>query len=401
MRQLESHLARVRRLADAVLYEGYLLYPYRKSAQKNQRRWMFGTLAPRVDSEAQGGVEPWRCQTECLIEGDTDTTIEIGVRFLHFGTRLAADGSSAEEASERTVELGPVVLGELLLRPLSHAFQFVAETTARLQQRRITGAIEVATLVLAPGIVRLSVQVMNLTPLADEEVAQGSSLRALASLHSLLMVRGGCFVSQIDPGPRLQPWSDACRNVGLFPVLVGEPGARDLLLCSPIILSDYPAIAPQSSGDLFDATEIDEILTLRLLTLSDAEKREVAAGDERARQLLLRVEQLGEGALAQLHGTMGAPPLPRRTTVAGVTVGPGTRVLLRPRAGGDVLDLALVGRTALVTSVEEDFEGRVYVTVAIDDDPGRDLGQRGQPGHRFFFFCDEVEPLDGQPAGPP
>jgi len=127
----------------------------------------------------------------------------------------------------------------------------------------------------------------------------------------------------------------------------------------------------------------------------------VAAGDERARQLLSRVEQLGEGALAELHGTMHQLPPARRVLIAGVQVGSGSRVRLRPRAGGDVLDLALSGRTALVTSIEEDFERRVYVTVAIEDDPGRDLGQRGQPGHRFFFFCDEVQPLDGPPGGPP
>lgn len=403
MRQIHSHLARVRRLADAVLYEGYLLYPYRRSSQKNQRRWMFGTLAPRTESEALGGLEPWRCQTECLLEGDVDTALEIGVRFLHFGTRLTADGTLSEEASERTVEVGPLALGELLRGPLRHPFSFAAEPTARLLHQPIGGAIEVNAVALAPGIMRLSVQVMNLTPPPERSElpeVQASSLRALASVHALLLLRGGDFVSQIDPVPRLQPLADECRSVGLFPVLVGEPGARDLLLCSPIILADHPQIAPQSPGDLFDATEIDEILTLRLLTLSPAEKREVAAGDERARQLLMRVEQLGEGALAELHGTMHGLPPARRVAIAGVQVGPGSRVRLRPLAGGDVLDLALSGRAALVTSIEEDFERRVYVTVTIEDDPGRDLGQRGQPGHRFFFFCDEVEPLDGQPGAP-
>lgn len=248
MRQLQSHLARVRRLADALLYEGYLLYPYRKSSQKNQRRWMFGTLAPRGDSEALGGIEPWRCQTECLLEADADATIEAGIRFLHFGTRLTADGSSSEEASERTVEVGPLRLGELLGQPVSHPFQYAAQVEGRIQQRAISGSIEISAVAPAPGVVRLSVQVLNLTPPIEDEVERCSALRALASVHSLLMVRGGTFVSQIDPEPRLQRWSAECRNVGLFPVLVGEPGARDLLLCSPIILSDYPQIAPRVPG---------------------------------------------------------------------------------------------------------------------------------------------------------
>lgn len=403
MRKLDSHLARVRRLADAVLYEGYLLYPYRQSSQKNQRRWLFGTLVPRIDSEALGGLEPWRCQTECLIEAEPSASLELGVRFLHFGLRTAGDAlahSTFEDASERTVAVGPVALDELIRQPLSHPFRFAGEAAPQRTQHEVSGCIEVAAHLAAPGVVRLRVQVMNLTPApAPAETApagqQSSSLRALASVHALLMVQDGAFVSQIDPGPRLQPWAAECRNEGLFPVLVGEPGTRDLMLCSPIILYDHPAIAAQSPGDLFDATEIDEILTLRLLTLSADEKREIAAGDERARQLLARVEQLGEAALAQLHGRMHSPQQPRRTTIAGVSIGPGARVLLRPRTGGDVLDLALAGRTARVSSVEEDFEGRVYVTVTVEDDPGQDLGQHG---HRFFFSCDEVEPLLPQGA---
>ena len=74
----------------------------------------------------------------------------------------------------------------------------------------------------------------------------------------------------------------------------------------------------------------------------------------------------------------------------------GARVRLHPRAGGDVFDLALAGKTAVIDAIEEDMEGRTLIGVLVDDDPGRDLGERG---HRFFFMPSEVEPLDADPRG--
>lgn len=78
---------------------------------------------------------------------------------------------------------------------------------------------------------------------------------------------------------------------------------------------------------------------------------------------------------------------------------PGDRVRLRPRARADILDMALAGKTATVDSIEQDYDGRAYLAVTVDDDPGRDLGALRQPGHRFFFGPDEVEPLS--PGGEP
>lgn len=78
---------------------------------------------------------------------------------------------------------------------------------------------------------------------------------------------------------------------------------------------------------------------------------------------------------------------------AGIELKPGDRVLLRPRPGADILDLALAGRTATIASIEQDYENRIHVAVTVDDDPGNDLGMEGKPGHRFFFGPDEVEAL--------
>jgi hypothetical protein len=71
----------------------------------------------------------------------------------------------------------------------------------------------------------------------------------------------------------------------------------------------------------------------------------------------------------------------------------GDRVQLRPRGGADILDLALAGKTATIDTIEQDYDGRVYLAVTVDDDPGKDLGSLRQPGHRFFFQPEEVEPL--------
>ena len=129
-------------------------------------------------------------------------------------------------------------------------------------------------------------------------------LRSFASTHAVLHLQGGEFVSLIDPPPQYAASAAECHNDKLWPVLVGEEGRRDTLLCSPIILYDFPQIAPESPGDLFDATEIDEILTLRILTLTDDEKREIDRGDERGRALLARTHALAASQLADLHGTL-------------------------------------------------------------------------------------------------
>jgi hypothetical protein len=224
------------------------------------------------------------------------------------------------------------------------------------------------------GVHRLTVDVRN------ESQPGSSAERVLGATHVILGVASGAFVSLVDPPAELAALAATCENRGTWPVLVGA--GSDVVLSSPIILEERPAIAPESPGDLFDATEIDEILTLRILTLTDAEKQAMRA-DPRARALLERTESLSAHDLMKLHGR-GRP-----------TLCAGDRVRLRPRARGDVFDLALAGRSARVAAVEHDLEGRVHVAVTIDDDPGRDLGAYG---HRFFFGLDEVERIEGAAA---
>ena len=86
-------------------------------------------------------------------------------------------------------------------------------------------------------------------------------------------------------------------------------------------------------------------------------------------------------------------PSIERICIGGVEIRVGDRVRLRPRQNGDILDMALAGRTSMIESIEQDYEGNVQLAVVMDDDPGRDLGLLRQPGHRFFFAIEEVEPF--------
>ena len=238
-------------------------------------------------------------------------------------------------------------------------------------------------------------------------------LRTLSSTHTILSVADGEFVSLLDPPEELREAAAACQNVGAWPVLVGAAGERDTMLASPIILYDYPQIAPESAGDMFDGTEIDEMLTLRIMLLTDAEKREMCEVDERARQILERTEMLPPEQLWKMHGAVRGlrpagrdiamnfdpwDPLTDRPQLASVRVSdveirPGDRVRLWPLNRADIMDMALRRPVGDVEAIEQDFEDHVHLAVVVDDDPGRDLGLARHIGHRFFFSPEEVEPL--------
>ncbi len=347
-------------IARAVLYEGYILYPYRPSAIKNRQRWTFGGLAPASSLRA-----------ECLVRGDAKTIVAVTLRFLHLFERTRDGAPPWLEATEREVSVAAIGLVDL---PREVAF-------AIRGQRTIEGFIAVTAERIGERLFRLSVRVRNNVAPSEAELSQDElAMRTLTSAHVALRVCGGEFASLTDPPEDLRSHADACRNEGVWPVLIGEPGSHDAMLASPIILPDYPRIAPESTGDFYDGTEIDEMLALRVLTLTDGEKKEMAEGDSRAKAILERVEVLSEDRMRRLHGAV-------RTEIAR----PGDRVRLRPRGRADAFDLLLNEKLATIISVEVDFEGTTYFSVTLDDDPGGDLGATGQVGHRFFFRPDEVE----------
>jgi hypothetical protein len=129
-------------------------------------------------------------------------------------------------------------------------------------------------------------------------------MHSCISTHTILLIQRGAFVSLFDPPEAMRERVKECANTHTWPVLAGSEGNNDGVLSSPIILYDYPQIAPESPGSLFDGTEIDEILTLRIMTLTDEEKAAMRLEDERVREILERTENLTPEELMKLHGTM-------------------------------------------------------------------------------------------------
>jgi hypothetical protein len=400
----------VDKIVNAVLYEGYILYPYRASSKKNQReRFTFGRIYPQEYGDAQNGREPCLMQTECLVRNESrDAAIEITVRFLQPLARKTGEEVWLE-AIEREVKLASVPLNAPIKQV--HEFTFPAARSVDKEVTRsnevICGRIEVETRPLEQAIVKINARVLNESPLPTQMGNQDAVLmRTFASTHTILHALGGKFVSLLDPDPDCVEPARACRNIGTWPVLVGDKEKRehDTMLSSPIILYDYPQIAPESAGDLFDGTEIDEILTLRVQALSDTEKIEMRRVDEQARKILERAENLRPEEFLKMHGTLREVrktndeffnPAQRRTsaTVKGVTLKAGDRVRICPKRRADVMDIALEGKIAIIEAVEEDVDKNVHFAVVLEDDPGRDIGLMRHVGHRFFYAADEVEPL--------
>jgi hypothetical protein len=302
----------VRQIADAVLYEGYILWPYRRSALKNRQRWTFGGVYPRDHSEGRDD-DPWVVRAECLLRGGDASAVDVRVRFLQVVRRrltqngapvdeLTVDGErhlSWEEATEREVAgAGPVEISAgCEEEPLGEAC-----AVAR-SWRALEGEVRVSAERARDGLERIAVEVANTTPFAAGSREEALE-RTFCSTHVVLRAPAGEFVSLTDPPDELREQAAVCRNEGLWPVLVGEPHERQTLLASPIILEDHPRIAPESPGDLFDGGEIDQLLTLNILSLTEEEKAEMRATDPRAREILERTEALSERELMSLHGAV-------------------------------------------------------------------------------------------------
>jgi hypothetical protein len=301
----------VRAIADAVLYEGYMLWPYRRSATKNQRRWTFGGVYPVGHAERHPD-DACTMRTECLLEGD-DPSFDVTVRFLHVVARkvlrdgepvdeLVAGGArhlSWDEATERELAIAgagrvPVAI------PAGSEEEPLPGGAIRRSWEALEGALTVSAEPLGGGVTRVGVEIVNTTPW-DRDDREGALRHTFCSTHTVLRAAGGEFVSQTDPPERLRAAAAACRNERTWPVLVDE---RRVVLSSPIILEDHPRIAPESPGALFDGGEIDQLLVLNILSLSDEEKAEMRDSDPRAREILERTEALTEDELMRLHGAI-------------------------------------------------------------------------------------------------
>ncbi len=396
-----------RKVADAVLYEGHVLYPYRTFPVKNQVRWQFGIVAPRPYSEA-GGSEPWAMQTECLVEPGDDTVLTIKIRCLQLQARTLEEALDAEgrsfrpvpalnvggqrlvtwdEGVEREINLPGIPLTEVLdgelLVPMGlgagREVEMVQGDEGEVAGRMVRERWPVAGLARVSGeavgrVVRVRVRIENLG-LGFE--ARGSDDRnqalrhSLVGAHTLLAVRDGAFVSLLDPPEWAAGAAASCVNLHTWPVLVGDEGCRDVMLSSPVILSDYPEVAPESPGDLCDATEIDEIFD----KLHGANRYLKSAG------LSFSLDPEADAALSEASVTIG-----------GIPVSKGSHVWLRPSRRADTMEMFLAGRPALVEGVYRDLDDEAYVAVSLE---GADIGDPETPYGRFlYFYPDEIEPLD-------
>src|SRR5215467_10830762 len=376
-------LAAARQVADAILYEGYLLYPYRGSAAKNQSRFQFGVLMPPAYRDLDD-CEPSASQTECLLECPDDATVTVIARFLHLQRRQVEAASGEEgfravasvqvddaavttwdEAAERehrvTVALAPLLSGVVdapFAAPGSESTEMLTDTRGRAvgrlvrRQAPLTGMIRLRAERLAGpyGTLRLRVTIENHTgPDGPLQSREDGLRQALIATHALIHVPGGRFLSLTDPPEWAAPYAAACVNTATWPVLAGPEECRELVLSSPVILYDHPRIAAESAGELFDSTEIDEILTLRTLALTDDEKREARATDPRAAALLDRLDGLPPEMLERMHGAiryLGPPAAAGHPGGAGTGQpggvgtghpGEGVPVMGQPRKGQPVM----------------------------------------------------------------
>src|SRR4051795_5474863 len=301
----------VRAIADAVLYEGYVLWPYRRSALKNTRRFTFGGVHPPAHAAAHPD-DAATMRTEVLVEGGPEARVDVEVRFLHVVRRQVLAGGepvdelvvagerhlSWDEAAERSITTAAIDI------PAGREEERLADDAAIVRSwDGLTGTVTITASPLRPDLRRLTVEIANTTPFAGEG-REAALARTFCSTHTVLRTHDPAFVSATDSPAALAPEVAACRNERTWPVLVGEPGDRGTMLSSPIILEEYPRIAPESPGDLFDGGEIDQLLTLNILTLTDEEKAEMRASDPRAREILERTEALTPEQLMRLHGTV-------------------------------------------------------------------------------------------------
>ena len=468
-----SSLAQVRAIADAVLYEGYLLYPYRASSSKNQSRWQFGVLGPPRASAGSFAEEPGlsfqclltpgRSATDADADADAGATVSLHLRFLQLQVRtveqyvegdyvpvaeLVVDGVSVlswDEAVECEVPVpGYDVSGsDALARPevrtpvhvpggteVEPVVDGSGTTVGRIVRRRspLTAAVSVCA---EPddGFARLSVVVTNSHP--DQVHGKDDAIRSsMIGTHVLAVADRAAFVSLLEPPEAAAAAAARCTQRRCFPVLVGPAGSTDVVMGSPIILYDHPEIAEQSAGALFDSTEIDEILSLRVMTMTDAEKAEARATDPRAAAIIDRCDDMSPETLRALHGVLrdphaasaGSVSVPAATTpvatdfdtgdvpwwdpatdesvqpdtdsvvIDGVPVARGSLVRVHPSRRADAQDLFFADQVARVTAVLADVDGGTHVALVLVDDPAADLHE--EAGRYFYFAPDELEPLD-------
>jgi hypothetical protein len=341
----------VNTLVDTLLYEGYALYPYTPGATKNATPTPFGIVYPPAYAE---GLDTTFDELElrCMVEGGGEISAEV-----HF---LVPSGERHRAEPHRLEGSGDFDAGGLSVR--------TRLTVTRLDSGRRLVAYRVENRTEAPaGLDRA-----------------GAIERSLISTHPLLRVTGGRFLSQLDV---------PCDSVNTWPVLASP--ADDVMLGTAIVLPDHPQIAPESRGNLFDNTEIEEALVLHVQVLSDEERAEIERQDPAVREMIERASAVTSDQLAQLHGRMTEIRDPTQglaeVEVNGVMFRRGGRVVIRPGLEADLQARMLEGHTVTVERIQRDYDGRVHLGVSVEA-PGQEILR--DTGRFLWFFPPEVEVVE-------
>jgi hypothetical protein len=360
--------AAVEELVGSLLYEGYALYPYTPGATKNSTPTPFGIVYPPRYAEECAGAQD-HARLECVAHPSSGATLTATLRYL-------TPSGTGHEAQEQRVVVGPVPVGERV----SHGFPGGRFTLrSELLDDR-------------PGEVLVRACVHN-TADVPAGLDRAAALReSLISVHVLVEVSGGRFVSPLEAGR---------QSLNIWPVLADDADAT--ILGAAIVLPDHPKIAPQSHGNLFDNTEIEEALVLHVHTLTDSEREAALSRDRIVGDMLERALALGPEEIMALHSGLtdvvpaGGPQPPeeikgeRQITVDGVTFALGDTLVLRPGTDRDPYDRMRDGRRATIERIYVAYDDRVHLAVTVDDDPGQELLR--DSGRFLTFFPNEVEPI--------
>ena len=350
-------------LVDSLLYEGYALYPYTPGATKNATPTPFGIVYPPAYAAALDTTHD-HLELQCVVDGPGEIGAEV--RFLlPSGERHVAEPQRIEGEGEFT-------FGDVTVR-----------TRLRVEE-------------LGEHRRRVAFRVENRTT-APELGGRADALRySLISTHPVLTVTGGGrFVSQLDA---------PCDSVNTWPGLASADD--DEMIGAAIVLPDQPRIAPESRGNLFDNTEIEEALVLHVHALSDAERAEIEEQDPAVKEMIERALTVTPDEITKLHGRIELrdpvtrePPRPSAAVrdptrglpeveVDGILFRRGGRVVVRPGVEADLQARMLEGRTVTLERIYRDYDGRVHLGVSVDE-PGHEVMR--ETGRFLWFFPAEVE----------
>ncbi len=375
-------------LLDSLLYEGYALYPYTPGATKNATPTPFGIVYPPTYAEGNPATFD-HLRMECLVEAGAEAELRATICFLQ-------PQGERHKAAARRIEIDATALPELIETGAGHEFGFDGEET-------IAGRVRMRAEALGDGLARVKVCIHNSTGLPDGggEFERGDALRfSLISTHVVAEVTGGRFVSPLDTkGPHADALAD-CDSVNTWPVLANPTDTA--MLGAAIVLPDHPSMAPESLGNLFDSTEIEEALLLHVHALSESEREEIERQDPAVREMVERAAATTPDQIMNLHGRLsevepepepGHPnPGEASIEVGGATFVKGGKVVLRPRTDRDVMDKLLAGKVATIERIYHDFDDRAHIGVTVDDDAAQPLFR--ETGRYLYFSSDEVEAHD-------